>query len=203
MRHFQYKKTRCGRVTLNEVLWLYICTKTSCVWTCLAFRLTIEYLRNQITMQTCKSYTWGRPTKTSFIKICHSLSPFSLQGSQIHVLICYIPWTISLSTCKCCSKFFSLIADTIAKRVETSRRKQTATFDSVPCELFKIFLKRFWISLLLSMKLRFSAVGFLLKFKNVMRCAIWYHLFNLKNVKSTHGGVLIIVKLQASSLQLY
>ena len=26
-----------------------------------------------------------------------------------------------------------------------------------------------------------------------MRCAIWYHLYNLKNVKNTHGGVLILV----------
>ena len=24
-----------------------------------------------------------------------------------------------------------------------------------------------------------------------MRCAIWYHLYNLKNVKNTHGGVLL------------
>ena len=31
----------------------------------------------------------------------------------------------------------------------------------------------------------------------VMRCAIWYHLHNLKNIKNTHGGVLILVKLQA------
>ena len=31
----------------------------------------------------------------------------------------------------------------------------------------------------------------------VMRCAIWYHLYNLKNVKSTHGEVLLSVKLQA------
>ena len=22
-----------------------------------------------------------------------------------------------------------------------------------------------------------------------MRCTIWYHLYNLKNVKNTHGGV--------------
>ena len=29
------------------------------------------------------------------------------------------------------------------------------------------------------------------------RWAIWYHLYNLKNVKKTHGGVLILVKLQA------
>ena len=27
-----------------------------------------------------------------------------------------------------------------------------------------------------------------------VRCAIWYHLYNLKNVKNTHGGVLILSK---------
>ena len=32
-----------------------------------------------------------------------------------------------------------------------------------------------------------------------MRCAIWYHLHNLKNMKNTHGGVLYLVKLQASA----
>ena len=32
-----------------------------------------------------------------------------------------------------------------------------------------------------------------------MFCAIWYHLYNLKNVKNTHGGVLILVKLQATN----
>ena len=32
-----------------------------------------------------------------------------------------------------------------------------------------------------------------------MRCPIWYHLYNLENVKNTHGGMLILVKLQASS----
>ena len=32
-----------------------------------------------------------------------------------------------------------------------------------------------------------------------MRCAIWYHLYNLKNMKNTHGGVLILVKLQAKA----
>ena len=30
-----------------------------------------------------------------------------------------------------------------------------------------------------------------------IRCAIWYHLHNLKNVKNTHGGLLLLVKLQA------
>ena len=33
----------------------------------------------------------------------------------------------------------------------------------------------------------------------VMRWAIWYHLYNFKNVKNTHGEVLILVKLQASA----
>ena len=32
-----------------------------------------------------------------------------------------------------------------------------------------------------------------------MRCAIWYHLYNLKNVKNVHGGVLLSIKLQADS----
>ena len=27
-----------------------------------------------------------------------------------------------------------------------------------------------------------------------MRCAIWYYLYNLKNVKNIHGGVLLLVK---------
>ena len=31
--------------------------------------------------------------------------------------------------------------------------------------------------------------------KYVMRCAIWYHLYNLKNVIKTHGEVLLLVKL--------
>ena len=30
-------------------------------------------------------------------------------------------------------------------------------------------------------------------FKDVMRCAIWYHLYKLKNGKNTHGGALILV----------
>ena len=33
----------------------------------------------------------------------------------------------------------------------------------------------------------------------VMRCAIWYNLYNLKNAKDTHGGVLILLKLQAKA----
>ena len=32
----------------------------------------------------------------------------------------------------------------------------------------------------------------------VVRCAIWYYLYNLKNVKNTHGGVLTLV--QAATL---
>ena len=36
-------------------------------------------------------------------------------------------------------------------------------------------------------------------FAYVMRSAVWNHLYNLKNVKTTHGGVLILVKLQAKA----
>ena len=35
--------------------------------------------------------------------------------------------------------------------------------------------------------------------RHVMRCAIWCHLYNLKNVKNAHGGMLILVKLQAKA----
>ena len=27
----------------------------------------------------------------------------------------------------------------------------------------------------------------------VVLCAIWYHLYNLKNMKNTHGGLLLLV----------
>ena len=30
-----------------------------------------------------------------------------------------------------------------------------------------------------------------------MRGSIWYHLYHLKKVKNTHGGMLILVTLQA------
>ena len=33
----------------------------------------------------------------------------------------------------------------------------------------------------------------------VVRCEIWYYLYNLKNMKNTYGGVLILVKLQAEA----
>ena len=37
----------------------------------------------------------------------------------------------------------------------------------------------------------------LIKLIYVVLCAIWYHSYNLKNLKNTHRGVLILVKLQA------
>ena len=33
----------------------------------------------------------------------------------------------------------------------------------------------------------------------VMLWAFWYHLLNLKNVKNTHGGVLLLPKVQAEA----
>ena len=32
-----------------------------------------------------------------------------------------------------------------------------------------------------------------------MRFGIWYHLYNFKNVKNTHGEVLLLVKLRAKA----
>ena len=44
----------------------------------------------------------------------------------------------------------------------------------------------------------FFIIGQFLRY--VIRYAIWYHLYNLKNVTNTHGGVLLLVKLQAFSI---
>ena len=36
-----------------------------------------------------------------------------------------------------------------------------------------------------------------------MLCAIWYHRYNFKKVKNTHGGVIFLVKVAGLTLQLY
>ena len=36
--------------------------------------------------------------------------------------------------------------------------------------------------------------------RNGMLCASWYHLHNFKNMKNIHGGVSLLVKLEASAL---
>ena len=34
-------------------------------------------------------------------------------------------------------------------------------------------------------------------------CAVWYYLYNLKNVKKTHGEMLLLVTWSAEDWQLY
>ena len=34
-----------------------------------------------------------------------------------------------------------------------------------------------------------------------MICAVWYHMYNFKEMKNTHGKVLLLVKLQASDAE--
>ena len=57
----------------------------------------------------------------------------------------------------------------------------------IGCNL--LVLLKFWA--LDSVALRLSFLQY------VMHFAIWYHLYNLKKVKNTHGGVLLLGKLQA------
>ena len=45
----------------------------------------------------------------------------------------------------------------------------------------------------------FIGCSFQISFKYEMLCAIWYHLYKLKTMKSTHGEVLLLVKLQAQA----
>ena len=51
------------------------------------------------------------------------------------------------------------------------------------------------LQITLQAKALYNLMNFCLLY--VMRCAIFYHLYNLKNKKITHGGVLLLVKLQA------
>ena len=46
---------------------------------------------------------------------------------------------------------------------------------------------------------RWLKMGLGIRLIYVVRCAILYHLYNLKNVKNIHGGVLILVKLQVEA----
>ena len=39
--------------------------------------------------------------------------------------------------------------------------------------------------------------------KYAMFCTIWYHLYNLKNVKNTHGGVLLLVNFVVENIDNY
>ena len=54
------------------------------------------------------------------------------------------------------------------------------------------------IQLLTSMK---NPILLKISFRGLQRDL--YHLYKLENVKSTHGRVLLLVKLQAKNLQLY
>ena len=55
----------------------------------------------------------------------------------------------------------------------------------------------------LYIELNFHKRKWLISCSYMMRCAICYHLYKLKNVKNIHGGMLLLVKFQAFSLQLY
>ena len=54
-------------------------------------------------------------------------------------------------------------------------------------EVFKVFMCE-------------EETSFLIYEAYVMLCVFWYHLYNLKTVKNTHRGVLLLVKLQASAI---
>ena len=58
-----------------------------------------------------------------------------------------------------------------------------------PHGIFRYLTHSFWLNyILFNLK-----AGPHMVFVNEILCAIWYHLFNLKNVKNTHGRKLILV----------
>ena len=61
--------------------------------------------------------------------------------------------------------------------------------------LFTTKLQSILVSQKICCQLFFSSHVLIADF-DVMSSAIWYHLYNLKNVKNTHGGVLLLVYLK-------
>ena len=74
-------------------------------------------------------------------------------------------------------------------------------YEKTNCLHFTNFVKNKRIRKNKETRLKYQ--GFRKDFPNkiVVRCAIWQHLYNFKKVKNTHGGVLILVKLQAKAKQ--
>ena len=82
-------------------------------------------------------------------------------------------------------------------------------FSCEHCEILwnSIFIEHLrWLLLCISItskkSLRSDKILLVRRKLYVMRCAIWYRLYNLKNVKNAHGGVLLVVKLQLQSAAL-
>ena len=63
-----------------------------------------------------------------------------------------------------------------------------------------IFSLHIWIRFIFWSK-RFTAV--FSEGKYVMLCTIWYHLYNIKNVKNIHDGLLLLVKLGFQLLTIF
>ena len=53
----------------------------------------------------------------------------------------------------------------------------------------------FYVTCIAQSNLESFAVELYILLTYVMHCSIWYHLYNFKILKNTHGGVLILVKL--------
>ena len=82
----------------------------------------------------------------------------------------------------CHSRLFAEFIQT-QKRYPTSLDKVSIPYLKIICQFF------LWTKLLENL--------FLAKCLICGALAIWYHLYNLENLKNTHGGVLVLVKLQA------
>ena len=64
------------------------------------------------------------------------------------------------------------------------------------CRYWKLYWHNMIYNVMTSDVISTSPVGYN-QSTIVMHCPIWFHLYNSKNGKNTHGGVLTLVKLQA------
>ena len=65
-----------------------------------------------------------------------------------------------------------------------------------------LFITPLWLEVIAIFKKHFAWDNWAIFTRNTQNymwlCAIWYHLYNFKNVKNTHGGIKLLVKVQAS-----
>ena len=129
----------------------------------------------------------GWEFKYFFFEVSCSFFPRHLlvRTTAKQVKFCWIHWSISFldPTCELGSFLLSVFP----------------SFRQFSCIDLLVFSETLHVVRVPHGAVRDAAGFFWKKWSNLMFCVIWYHLYNLKNVKNIHGGVLLLIKLQVTS----
>ena len=173
------------------------------------------YDSNSLKIWFLSIFWWKESPQISFILIKKKFKPISLIIHAIEILIrhfsslksavftmyMWIKWNKHPNQHTIFSQSYLRATSLI---IHTNKSNSDASFKNIilscSCQWYSInktYAKSFYFSEQ-SLFLHFDSSQ-LQNFIHVVLCAIWHHLYNLKNVENTHGGKLILVKLQASA----